>query len=86
MVPPIAPPAKVLPIVRNVTIRNVTGTVKTVGMMHGLTGSPILNVKFEKCNITAGKGFVMENARQVDLSGLKLNVKNGDAITKKNVE
>jgi hypothetical protein len=28
----------------------------------------------------------MENARQVDLSGLKLNVKNGDAITKKNVE
>jgi polygalacturonase len=86
MVPPIAPPAKVLPIVRNVTIRNVTGTVKTVGMMHGLTGSPILNVKFEKCNITADKGFVMENARKVDLSGLKITVKSGDAITKRNVE
>jgi exo-poly-alpha-galacturonosidase len=86
MVPPIAPPAKVLPIVRNVTIRNITGTVKSVGMMHGLTGSPILNVKFEKCNITADKGFVMENARKVDLSGLKITVKNGDAITKKNVE
>jgi polygalacturonase len=86
MVPPIAPPAKVLPIVRNVTIRNVSGTTKNVGMMHGLAGSPILNVKFEKCNITADKGFVMENARQVDLSGLKITVKNGDAITKKNVE
>ena len=86
MVPPIAPPAKVLPIVRNVTIRNVTGTVKTVGMMHGLAGSPIRNVKFEKCNITADKGFVIENVRHVDLSGLKLTVKNGDAITKKNVE
>ena len=86
MVPPIAPPAKVLPIVRNVTIRNVSGTVKNVGMMHGLTGSPILNVKFEKCNITADKGFVMENARKVNLSGLKITVKNGDAITKKNVE
>jgi polygalacturonase len=86
MVPPIAPPAKVLPIVRNVTIRNVTGTVKNVGMMHGLTGSPILNVKFEKCNITADRGFVIENARKVDLSGLKITVKNGDAITKKNVE
>ena len=86
MVPPIAPPAKVLPIVRNVTIRNVRGTVKTVGMMHGLAGSPIRNVKFEKCNITADKGFVIENARNVDLSGLKLTVKNGDAITKKNVE
>jgi polygalacturonase len=86
MVPPIAPPAKVLPIVRNVTIRNVRGTVKTVGVMHGLAGSPIQNVKFEKCDITADKGFVMENARKVDLSGLKLTVKNGEAITKKNVE
>jgi polygalacturonase len=86
MVPPIAPPAKVLPIVRNVTIRNVRGTVKTVGVMHGLAGSPILNVKFEKCDITADKGFVIENVRKVDLSGLKLTVKNGEAITKKNVE
>ena len=86
MVPPIAPPAKVLPIVRNVTIRNITGTVKSVGMMHGLTGSPILNVKFEKCNIAGDKGFVIENARKVDLSGLQLTVRNGDAITKKNVE
>jgi polygalacturonase len=86
MVPPIAPPAKVLPIVRNVTIRNVRGTVKSVGVMHGLAGSPILNVKFEKCDITADKGFVIENVRHVDLSGLKLTVKNGDAITKKNVE
>jgi hypothetical protein len=43
-------------------------------------------VKFEKCNITADKGFVIENARHVDLSGLKITVKNGDAITKKNVE
>jgi len=86
MVPPVAPPAKVLPIVRNVTIRNITGTVKSVGMMHGLAGSPILNVKFEKCNITADKGFLIENARQVDLSGLKITVKNGDAFTKKNVE
>jgi polygalacturonase len=86
MVPPIAPPAKVLPIVRNVTIRNVTGTVQSVGMMHGLTGSPILNVKFEKCAITAGRGFVIENARKVDLSGLKITVKSGDAITRRNVE
>jgi hypothetical protein len=43
-------------------------------------------VKFEKCDITADKGLVIENARNVDLSGLKLTVKNGDAITKKNVE
>jgi polygalacturonase len=81
-----APPAKVLPIVRNVTIQNVKGTVKSVGMMHGLTGSPILNVKFVKCDIAADRGFRIENARNIDLSGLKLTVKNGDPITKKNVE
>src|ERR1035437_318808 len=86
MVPPIAPPGKVLPVVRNVTIRNITGTVHSVGMMHGLAGSPILNVKFEKCDIKADKGFVIENARHVDLSGLKIAVKTGDAITKRNVE
>jgi hypothetical protein len=43
-------------------------------------------VKFVKCDITADKGFRMENARKVDLSGLKITVKSGDPVTKKNVE
>ena len=86
MVPPIAPPAKVLPVVRNITIRNITGTVSSVGMMHGLADSPIENVKFEHCKITAQKGFVIENAHKVDLSGLILDVKEGAPITKKNVK
>jgi polygalacturonase len=86
MVPPIAPPAKVLPVVRNVTIRNITGTVNSVGMMHGLVDSPIENVKFENCKIAAQKGFVMENARKVDLSGLTVEVKEGEPITRRNVQ
>ena len=86
MVQPIAPPAKVLPVVRNVTIRNVTGTVRSVGMMHGLADSPILNVKFENCKIAAQRGFVMENARNVDLSGLTVDVKEGEPITRRNVQ
>jgi polygalacturonase len=86
MVPPIAPPAKVLPVVRNVTIRNVSGTVKSVGMMHGLVDSPIENVKFENCKITAQRGFTMENARKVDLSGLTVEVKEGEPVTKRNVQ
>ena len=86
MVPPIAPPAKVLPVVRNITIRNITGTVNSVGMMHGLVDSPIENVKFENCKITAQKGFVMENARKVDLSGLTVDVKEGEPITRRNVQ
>jgi polygalacturonase len=86
MVPPIAPPAKVLPVVRNVTIRNVSGTVNSVGIMHGLVDSPIENVKFENCKISAQRGFVMENARKVDLSGLTVDVKEGEPIVRRNVQ
>ena len=86
MVPPIAPPAKVLPVVRNVKIINVSGDVQSVGVMHGLADSPIQGITFENCKITAQKGFKIEHARNVDLKGLSLDVKEGDAITKTDVE
>jgi len=86
MVPPIAPPAKVLPVVRNVNIINVSGDVQSVGVIHGLEGSPIRDIHFVNCQITAQKGFHLDHARNVDLSGLKLDVKDGDAIMKTDVE
>jgi polygalacturonase len=85
MVPPIAPPAKVLPVVRNVRIINVTGDVTSVGIIHGLADSPIRDIHFENCQITAQKGFRLEHARNVDLAGLKLDVKEGEPITKTDV-
>jgi polygalacturonase len=86
MVPPIAPPAKVLPVVRNVRIINVSGDVNSVGIIHGLADSPIRDIHFENCQITAQKGFRLEHARNVDLSGLKLDVKEGEPITKTDVQ
>ena len=86
MVQPIAPPAKVLPVVRNVKIINVSGDVNTVGVIHGLAGSPIQNIKFENCKITAQRGFRLEHARNVDLAGLDLTVSGGQAITKTDVQ
>jgi exo-poly-alpha-galacturonosidase len=86
MVPPIAPPAAVLPVVRNVQIINVSGDVESVGIIHGLAGSPIQGVTFKDCKITAKKGFKLDHARNVDLSGLALDVKEGDAVTKVDVE
>jgi polygalacturonase len=86
MVPPIAPPAKVLPVVRNVRIINVSGDVASVGIIHGLADSPIRDIHFENCEITAQKGFRLDHARNVDLSGLKLNVKDGEPITKTDVQ
>jgi hypothetical protein len=86
MVQPIAPPAKVLPVVRNVKIINVSGTASSVGMIRGLKDSPIENVRFKNCRIAAQKGFRIENARDVDLSGLSLEVKEGDPVVKVNVQ
>jgi len=80
MVPPVKPPSKVLPIVRNVKLINVSGTVATIGDMHGLDGSPITNVIFQDCVLTADKGFTLDKVEQVDLSGLKANVKEGEKV------
>lgn len=80
------PPAKVLPVVRNIKIINVSGTADVVGDMTGLEGSPILDVTFKNCKIEAKKGFVIRYAKGVDLSGLKITGVEGEAITMKNVE
>ena len=86
MVPPIAPPAKVLPVVRNVRIINVTGDVQSVGVIHGLADSPIRDIHFANCRIAAQKGFRLEHARNVDMAGLELDVKDGPPISKTDVE
>jgi polygalacturonase len=77
------PPAMVLPLVKNVNIINVTGTVETVGDMHGLKDSLIDSVTFKNCNIIAKKGFFIEYVKNADLSGLKITGVEGDAITQK---
>jgi exo-poly-alpha-galacturonosidase len=86
MVPPIAPPAKVLPVVRNVRIINVTGDVQSVGVIHGLADSPIRDIHFVNCKIAAQRGFKLEHARNVDMAGLELDVKDGPPISKTDVE
>jgi polygalacturonase len=80
MVPPILPPAEVLPVVRNVRVINVTGNAESGGLIHGLKDSPIEDVAFKNCSISAQKGLVLENTRNVDLSGLKIDVQEGESI------
>ena len=86
MAPPIAPPAKVLPVVRNVRIINVSGDVDSVGVIHGLADSPIRDIHFENCRVKAQKGLKLEHARNVDLAGLELDVKDGEPITRMDVK
>lgn len=75
-----APPAKVLPVVRDIKIINVTGTARTVGTIIGLAGSPITNVVFQNCNITAQTGLTLTHTANLDLSGLHLTVARGDPV------
>lgn len=83
MVPPIAPPAEVLPVVRNIRFINVSGKVNSLGVMHGLKDSPIYDVKFIRCKVTAQKGLTVDNVKDIDYSGLKAEVKEGQLIINK---
>jgi len=83
MRPPIKPPSDPLPVVRNVKIINVSGTTASVGDMHGMKDSPIRNVTFENCKIKAKRGFTIDNVEELDLSGLTIEVEQGEAIIRR---
>jgi len=74
------PPSDPLPVFRNVKIINVSGTVGTVGDMHGLKDSPVRDVVFKDCDINAKHGFVLDNVEGIDLSGLNIQVAEGKPI------
>ncbi|MBN2215698.1 MAG: glycoside hydrolase family 28 protein [Bacteroidales bacterium] len=80
MVPPVKPPSDPLPVMRNINIINVTGTAQSVGDMYGLEDSPIRNVNFRDCRISAQTGLILENVKDLDISGLSLQVEEGEAI------
>jgi len=80
------PPANPLPSFRNVKIINVSGDAQTAGTINGLPDSPIQGVTFQNCHITANTGLHITHARDIDLSGLTLVVKDGPAITKSDVQ
>jgi polygalacturonase len=85
MVPPLAPPAKVLTVVRNVRLINFSGTAQSAGVMLGLAGSPIRDVHVENCQLTAQRGLVLGNVQDPDLAGLHLKVAEGEPIIRQAV-
>jgi polygalacturonase len=83
MVPPVAPPAPVLPVVRRIRLINLTGTVGSAGIIEGLPGSPIRDVSFEGCVLTAEKPLVLVHTLDVSLDGLKLAGVAGDPVVRR---
>ncbi|MCC3154962.1 glycoside hydrolase family 28 protein [Hymenobacter sp. BT770] len=80
MVPPLAPPAPVLPVVRHVRLVHLWGSTTVVGDFHGLPGSPITDVRFRRCRIRAQRGLTLEHTRRVRLAGLHMAVQDGPAL------
>lgn len=80
MVGTIREAAKVPTIVRNILIKNVSGTVRSAGDLTGLDNSPIEGVKFVNCHIKAEKGLLLRNVTKLDTAGLDLKVSSGPAI------
>ena len=80
MVPPLAPPAKDLPVFRDLRFVNVTGTADSVGLIRGLADSPVRNVRFENVRVSARTGLTVQNARGLDLAGLTADVKEGPPV------
>ncbi|MGD1084774.1 MAG: glycosyl hydrolase family 28 protein [Verrucomicrobiota bacterium] len=83
MVGPVVPPAKVLTVVSNVQFINFSGTAQTAGSISGLKDSPIKNIKFVNCKFTAQRGITVENAEDLDFSGLDVTVAQGDPIIRR---
>jgi len=74
------PPADPLPLVRNIRIINVSGTVRSVGDMSGLEDSPIQGVAFENCHVTAEQPFTLRHVEGLDLSGLRIDISEGPGV------
>ncbi len=77
------PPSPVLVVIRNVKLENITGDAKNAGIMFGLPDSPIRDVKFENCKISAQKGLEVQNIKDVDFAGLVITVNKGEPIIMK---
>lgn len=86
MVPPVLPPARVLPVFRNLTFKNVTGKVERLGVISGLKESPVTGVKFIHCRLTAKTGLKVENTINNDYSGLQATVAEGELIIENKTE
>jgi hypothetical protein len=80
MVPPVLPPAMVLPVFRNITLKNIRGKVEQLGIIHGLENSPVTGVSFINCDLIAKTGLIIKNVTEIDYSGLHAEVAEGDKI------
>jgi polygalacturonase len=80
MVPPLAPPAPVLTVLRDVQVINLSGTAQSVGLIQGYPSSPVDGFRFVNCQVTAQRGLTVAYVKHLDTSGLAITVATGAPI------
>ncbi len=69
-----APAARGTPVIRDVTIRDLTATqAETAGTIAGLSQSPLRDIVLKNVNIAAAKGFTIANARGLVFENVRFN-------------
>jgi hypothetical protein len=66
--------------IKNVYLINISGNARSAGSIHGLSSCPIENILFQNCDIHANTGLRIDNALNLDTSGLKITVAQGEPI------
>jgi polygalacturonase len=81
----IEPISERTPTFRNIHFSNITAEGNEAVKLNGLEEMPIENVSFYNVNIDAKTGFSIQNSKQIDLSGIRINTEKGPAIFAENV-
>ena len=70
MVPPVAAPYLPATLLKDIAFIRVCGTVSTVGVLHGLSSTPLTGIRFEDCRLVAKTGLRLEYVGAINLQGL----------------
>ena len=71
---------------RNIHIDGVTGNAETAALLLGLEESPLENVSFSNINLSAKYGFLVQDARDVRLSSVRIDTETGPAVVARRTE
>jgi exo-poly-alpha-galacturonosidase len=75
-------PAPVPPTLKNVIVENINCTNAVAAIIiAGLTNSPIANVSFKNCTISANGGVTVDNANGIRFENVNINAKKGPKFT-----
>lgn len=81
----VEPVSERTPKFRNIHISNITGQVNQACYINGLEEMPVENITFSDINLDAKTGFVISNARRIELHNVEVNTELGASLKAINV-